>query len=50
MHQLNHAHWAGVTADGVPVATPDTGVPSWREAGPVVPAQKDTVKATPPAR
>lgn len=50
MHQLNHSHWAEVTPNHIGVATPEFGVPSWTEAGPIVPAQKDTVQASPPAR
>ncbi|MEY2523713.1 MAG: hypothetical protein QOJ66_2278 [Ilumatobacteraceae bacterium] len=38
LHQINHAHWAQVNPDGRPVGTPEFGVPSWREAGPVKPA------------
>jgi enoyl-CoA hydratase len=45
LHQLNHAHWTSVTADGSPVGTPEFGVPSWREAPPVTPAQKVTPAA-----
>jgi enoyl-CoA hydratase len=46
LHQLNHAHWAEVNDDGYPAAKPDSGVPNWREAPPIVPAMKDRVRAT----
>src|SRR5579864_5798572 len=46
LHQLNHAHWTSVTPDGTPVGTREFGVPSWREAPPVIPAQKDTPAAS----
>jgi len=46
LHQLNHAHWQVVT-DGLPVATPEFGVPSWRDAGPVLPAVVDQPEASP---
>ena len=31
LHQLNHAHWAEVNADGYPAARPEHGVPHWSE-------------------
>ena len=45
IHELNHAHWAWVTDDRIPVATPDHGVPSWRDAPPTVPAVKDLAQS-----
>jgi enoyl-CoA hydratase len=45
LHELNHAHWAGVNYDHVPVAKPDAGVPNWKDAPPVVPAIKNRVRA-----
>jgi enoyl-CoA hydratase len=45
LHELNHAHW-GVASKGTALAqTAELGGIAWREAGPVVPAQKSTVKA-----
>jgi enoyl-CoA hydratase len=41
LHQINHAHWMVVNPDRRPVGTPEFGVPSWRDAPPVMPAQKD---------
>jgi enoyl-CoA hydratase len=49
LHQLNHSHWAEVHEDGWPAARPEDGVPSWKEAPPIVPAEKTTVRATEPA-
>ncbi|MGH9085940.1 MAG: enoyl-CoA hydratase [Acidimicrobiales bacterium] len=45
IHQLNHSHWAEVHEDGWPAAKPEDGIPSWKEAPPIVPAEKDTVRA-----
>ena len=45
IHQLNHAHWAEVHEDGWPAAKPEDGIPSWKEAPPIVPAEKTTVRA-----
>ena len=42
LHQINHAHWMGLNPDGSPVGTPEFGVPSWRDAPPVAPAEKDS--------
>jgi enoyl-CoA hydratase len=48
LHQLNHAHWSILNPDGAPVGTPALGVPSWRDAPPVGPAQKDSPYAGKP--
>ena len=45
IHQLNHAHWAEVHADGFPAAQPADGIPPWKEAPPIVPAERTTVRA-----
>jgi len=45
IHQLNHSHWAEVHEDGWPAAKPEDGIPSWKEAPPIVPAEKTTVRA-----
>ena len=45
LHELNHSHWAWVNEDRFPVAKEDAGIPNWKEAPPIVPAQKDTVRA-----
>lgn len=42
LHELNHAHWAVAHGGGYPVALPEDGVASWREAPPVVRAEKNT--------
>jgi enoyl-CoA hydratase len=46
LHELNHSHWAEIHGDGRAGAGPDDGVPSWKDAPPVVPAVKDKVRAT----
>src|SRR3990170_4773097 len=49
LHQLNHSHWAEIHDDGWPAAKPEDGIPSWKEAPPIVPAEKTTVRAAEPA-
>jgi enoyl-CoA hydratase len=34
-----------VNDDHYPVAKEDSGIPNWRDAPPIVPAEKDTVRA-----
>ncbi len=48
-HQLNHAHWAGQHDDGFPAAKPEDGIPSWKDAPAIVPAEKTSVRAADPA-
>jgi len=48
IHELNHSHWAWVHENRWPVAQPEDGIVSWREAPPVLPAEKDTVQAAAP--
>jgi enoyl-CoA hydratase len=45
IHQLNHAHWAQLHDDGLSLAKPEDGVPSWKEAPPIVLAERDSVRA-----
>ncbi len=45
IHELNHSHWAEIHDDKMPAGKPEDGVPSWRDAPPVVPAVKDLVEA-----
>jgi len=45
LHELNHSHWAQVNDDSWPIAKPDSGIPDWRTAPPIVPAVKDKVRA-----
>jgi enoyl-CoA hydratase len=45
LHELNHSHWAQVHDDGYPAAKPEDGTPSWKEAPPIVPAEKGSVRA-----
>ena len=49
LHQLNHAHWAEIHDDGWPAAKPEDGIPSWKEAPPIVRAEKTTVRAADPS-
>jgi enoyl-CoA hydratase len=49
IHQLNHSHWAEVHDDGWPAARPEDGVPSWKDAPPVVAAEKTSVRAAEPS-
>jgi enoyl-CoA hydratase len=49
LHELNHAHWAQIHDDGFPAAKPEDGIPSWREAPPIVPAEKGSVRADAPS-
>jgi enoyl-CoA hydratase len=45
LHQLNHSHWAEMHENKYPIALPQDGIPDWREAPPIVPAEKDKVRA-----
>ena len=45
LHELNHAHWAEVHENRMQIALPEDGVPSWKDAPPIVPAEKSTVRA-----
>ena len=46
LHELNHSHWAQVHDERLPGgAKPEDGIPSWKDAPPIVPAEKDTVRA-----
>jgi enoyl-CoA hydratase len=44
LHQINHAHWAEIHDDKRPAAKPEDGVPSWKEAPPVVRAVAHKVR------
>jgi enoyl-CoA hydratase len=50
LHELNHAHWAGIHENRFPIGLPEDGVASWRDAPPVVPAVKNLVRAEAPAK
>lgn len=41
IHQMNHAHWSEVNGGGRAAALPENGVPSWRDAPPLVAAAKN---------
>jgi enoyl-CoA hydratase len=45
LHELNHSHWAQTNDDRYPIAEPDSGIPHWKDAPPIVPAVKDKVRA-----
>ncbi len=45
IHELNHSHWAWVHEGRIPAGMPEDGVPSWREAPPVVLATRDEVRS-----
>jgi enoyl-CoA hydratase len=46
LHQLNHSHWAEVHESKMPAALPEDGIINWKEAPPIVPAEKTTVRAS----
>jgi enoyl-CoA hydratase len=45
LHQLNHSHWAELHDDRMPIGRPEDGLPEWRSAPPIVPAEKSSVRA-----
>ena len=45
LHQLNHSHWAEIHEDKFPAAQEADGIPNWKSAPPIVPAQKTSVRA-----
>jgi enoyl-CoA hydratase len=48
LHQLNHSHWGELhPGEIVARAKESDGVPSWKDAGPVLPAVRDRVAADP---
>jgi len=49
LHELNHSHWAQANDDRLPIAEPDSGIPAWKDAPPIVPAVKDRARASTPA-
>lgn len=49
LHELNHSHWAQLHDDGYPAAKPEDGIPLWKEAPAIVPAEKTSVRAADPA-
>jgi enoyl-CoA hydratase len=46
LHELNHSHWAEIHDDGLPMGVESDGLPNWKEAPSVVPAERSTVRAT----
>jgi enoyl-CoA hydratase len=49
LHQLNHSHWAEVHENKFPAALEEDGIPNWKTAPAVVPAEKTSVRAADPA-
>jgi enoyl-CoA hydratase len=45
LHELNHSHWAWAHENRMPAGLPEDGIPSWKEAPPVVAAVKNLVRA-----
>jgi enoyl-CoA hydratase len=45
LHELNHSHWAQVHDNKFPAALEEDGIPNWKTAPPIVPAEKGTVRA-----
>jgi enoyl-CoA hydratase len=43
LHQLNHSHWAEIHDSKWPIAEVQDGIPDWRNAPPVRPAEKSAV-------
>lgn len=41
LHELNHSHWAQIHDNGYPLALEEDGVPHWRTAPPIRPAERD---------
>src|SRR5262249_14439268 len=50
LHQINHAHWAEVHKNGMPIALPSDGITDWRSPPPPVPGRKGQVRAEGGAR
>jgi enoyl-CoA hydratase len=44
LHELNHSHWAQVHDNGFPVGLESDGIPSYKNAPPIVSAAKDKVR------
>ena len=45
LHELNHSHWAQLHENKYPIAQVEDGIPSWKDAPPIVTAAKDKVRA-----
>jgi enoyl-CoA hydratase len=48
LHQFQHAYWAQVSSHGWGVGDEEHGIKSWRDAPPIVLAEKDSVRAKDP--
>jgi enoyl-CoA hydratase len=42
IHQLNHSHWAELNENGQAWASPEHGVPSWKDAPPIRTRRRDS--------
>jgi enoyl-CoA hydratase len=45
LHELNHSHWAQIHDNKAAIGLEEDGIPNWRDAPPIVPAEKSTVRA-----
>jgi enoyl-CoA hydratase len=45
LHQLNHSHWAEIHDNKMPAGLPEDGTVNWKEAPPVVRAERRSVRA-----
>lgn len=45
LHELNHSHWAWAHENRFPAGLEEDGIPPWKEAPPIVPSEKGTVRA-----
>ena len=45
LHELNHSHWAELHENKYPVALEEDGIPNWKTAPPIVPAERGSVRA-----
>jgi enoyl-CoA hydratase len=42
IHSLNHAYWENVNPDDSPIGSPEFGLRSWKDAGPVLPRHRSS--------
>lgn len=47
LHELNHSHWAQIHENKAAIGLEEDGIPNWKDAPPIVPAEKHTVRADP---
>ncbi|MQY18987.1 enoyl-CoA hydratase [Nocardia macrotermitis] len=46
LHELNHSHWAQVNDNRMPISWPDSRIPDWKSAAPIVRADKHQPRGT----